>query len=74
MSSQNLAPVSGKSKAWTGSVVLSYLGRIEPSPALYQTSGELGVASKDFVVSNQIAYLDLMNVWKESLVSVGQQG
>lgn len=49
-------------------------GALAAQPSLVQTEGELEVTSKDsFVVSNQIAYLDLMNVWKEPLVCVGQQ-
>lgn len=68
--------VECKSKAQTGRVVLSDLGRMhgsfEHSPALYETEGELEVTSKvSFVVSNQIADLDLMNVWKEPLVCMG---
>lgn len=75
MSSQK-ASVWGKSKARSGSVVLSDLGTgrgpFQHSPASYQTG--LEVTSKDsFVVSNQIACLTLMNVWKEPLVCMGKQ-
>lgn len=43
-------------------------------PSLVPDTRELKVASKDsFVVSNQIACLDLLNVWKEPLVCMGQQ-
>ena len=58
--------------------MLSDLGRVQwafpAQPGLVPDIRRAGVTSKDsFVVSNQIAGLDVTNVWKEPWVCLGQQ-
>ena len=70
------AAVWGRSEAWTASVALSVLenARAFPArPSLAPDRGDWSHSVDSFVVSNQIVCLDLMNVWKEPLVCMGQQ-
>lgn len=61
---------------WTCGAVRSWQNAqaFPAPPSLVPDTGELEVTSKDsFVVSNQIACLNLMEVWKEPWVCMGQR-